>query len=314
MAKHTVLGFGEVLWDLLPAGRQLGGAPLNFIHRVNSLGDKGWMASRIGRDELGDQTLTRMLDLGMDPALVQRDGDHPTGTVRVQLDAEGQPDYEILPDVAYDYIEPDEALIRAADQADCVCFGTLAQRADVSARTCRQVLNNVQDGLKLLDVNLRRDCYNASILEASLSAADVAKLNDAEAVQLSEMFRLGRTDLDAIAASLIDRFALRCCVITAGAKGALAVSNEPKTVYEPGFAAPPGGDAVGAGDAFTAGFVHKMLRQAPLAECVRYGNAVGALVAGQSGGTGPLDRGQVEQFLAANPSRHVEPALSRLAR
>jgi fructokinase len=314
MAKHTVLGFGEVLWDLLPAGRQLGGAPLNFIHRVNSLGDKGWMASRIGRDELGDEILTRMLDLGMDPALVQRDDRHPTGTVRVQFDADQQPDYEILPDVAYDFIEPEEALIRAADQADCVCFGTLAQRSEVSRRTCRQVLNNVQDGLKLLDVNLRRDCYDPSVLESSLSAADVAKLNDAEAVQLSEMFQLGRTDLDAIAASLIDRFALRCCVITAGARGALAVSNEPRAVYEPGFAAPPGGDAVGAGDAFTAGFVHKILRQAPLAECVRYGNAVGALVAGQPGGTGPLDRKQIEQFLTSSPQRNVDPTLSGLAR
>ncbi len=312
MAKFTVLGYGEVLWDLLPSGKQLGGAPLNVIHRVNCLGDKGLMASRIGRDELGDEILNRMLELNIDPALLQRDDTHPTGTVAVKLDESGQPDYHITPDVAYDNIEPEAALIRTAAAAECVCFGTLAQRSEVSRRTCRQVLNNVEHGLKLLDVNLRKDCYSRSVLEASLSAADAVKLNDAEAIELAAMFQLGRTDLDAIAASLIDRFGLKVCIVTVGARGALAVSTAPQTVYEPGYLAPGPGDAVGAGDGFTAGFIHKHLRNAPLAECIRFGNAVGALVAAQSGATGPMDARQVENFIASAPQRNVDPKLSSL--
>ena len=313
MAKKTVLGFGEVLWDLLPAGRQLGGAPLNFIYRVCCLGDRGLIASRLGRDELGDDAYTQILELGMDPSLVQRDPTHPTGTVPVTFDAAGQPDYEIVPDVAYDYIEPEQALIAAADRADCLCFGTLAQRSEASRRTCRDVLRNANHAVKLLDINLRRRCYERSIVEASLESADIVKVNEAEAAELSTMLDLQRSDVDAIAASLIDRYGLRCCIVTAGEAGSLAISSQPQTAYAPGFVAPAGGDPVGAGDGFTAGFIHKLLRDEPLEACLRFGNAVGALVAGQVGGTAPLTSAAVDAFLASDPQRNSNPKLAALA-
>ena len=136
----TLAAFGEMLWDLLPSGRVLGGAPFNFAHRAASIGDRGIMISRLGDDELGREALAAMRSLGMDTTCIQLDATHSTGTVPVRLDARGSPVFTILPDVAYDHIEPSEEAEAAVDRADCLCFGTLVQRSPVSTRTLHGLL------------------------------------------------------------------------------------------------------------------------------------------------------------------------------
>mgnify|MGYP000032264469 CR=1 FL=1 len=127
--RKTILSFGEILWDLLPGGAKLGGAPFNFACRAGHLGDRAVMVSRLGRDQPGKEAFDQIRSLGMETIGVQWDDDHPTGTVEVSFDADGNPDYVIIPDVAYDYTEATDELIALAASADCVCFGTLAQRA-----------------------------------------------------------------------------------------------------------------------------------------------------------------------------------------
>ncbi|MHC4201078.1 MAG: PfkB family carbohydrate kinase, partial [Planctomycetota bacterium] len=190
-AKKTILAFGETLWDVFPTGAKLGGAPLNFAYRMNSLGDRGIVVSRLGRDDLGTQAYDAMSSLGLDTAHVQWDEEHPTGTVPVVVDEKGNPDFTIIPDVAYDYMEVTDALLALAREADCICFGTLAQRTEPTRRTLEQALGVSEDSLKLLDVNLRKDCYSTGTVTGSLERSDVLKLNEDEAAYLSDLFDLG---------------------------------------------------------------------------------------------------------------------------
>src|SRR5205814_7800287 len=134
-SMKTVLSFGETLWDLLPAGPLLGGAPCNLAYRINSLGERGILVTRLGRDDLGRKASESLATLGMDARYVQWDDAHPTGTVPVTVDARGVPDFTILKDVAYDYIEPTDDLLKLASGADCLCFGSLSQRSERSRRT-----------------------------------------------------------------------------------------------------------------------------------------------------------------------------------
>lgn len=303
----TILAFGEVLWDLLPTGEQLGGAPFNFAYRVSNLGDRGVMASRLGCDERGDRAAERIVGLGLDLTHIQRGGERPTGTVPVTFDENRQPTFIITPDVAFDYIEPTEALLAAAGEADCVCFGTLIQRAAKSREALHRVLDAAGDAVKLLDINLRKDCYTRETVADSLARADVLKLNDAEACELDETLGLrAGGDLRRTAAALGERFALRAVVVTLGPRGALAVAADGQAAYSPGYVVELV-DPVGAGDAFTAGFVHKYLRGATLDECCDYGNALGGLVAMQEGATAPLTTDDVEAFLAGEHERNAAP-------
>jgi len=307
MMPKTILAFGEVLWDLLPRGEQIGGAPFNFIFRVSNLGDRGVMVSRLGQDERGDRAAERIAELALDLRHIQRDGERPTGTVPVTFDENRQPTFIITADVAFDHIEPMEALLAAAGEADCVCFGTLIQRCGRSRETLHRVLDAAGEAVKLLDINLRKDCYTRETVAESLARADVLKLNDAEAADLDKMLPLGASgDLHAAAAALCERFDLRAVVVTLGERGALAVAADGQAAYSPGYVVELV-DPVGSGDAFTAGFVHKYLRGATLDECCGYGNALGALVATQEGATAPLTAQEIETFLAGDPERNAAP-------
>jgi fructokinase len=298
----TILAFGEVLWDLLPTGPQLGGAPFNFVYRADGLGDAGVMVSRLGRDDLGRHAMERIIALGIDPARIQWDDDHPTGTVKVSFDEQKRPDFVIIPGVAYEHIETTDALLAAAAAADCICFGTLIQRAPTSAATLGRVLAAAAGAVKLLDINLRKDCYTRETIVRSLGAADVLKLSDEEAAALADMLSLEAGGVDAVAVQLVRRYALACCVVTLGERGALAASGDGQVAYVPGYEVEPA-DSLGSGDAFAAGFIHKYLRREPPAECCRFGNALGAIVATQEGATAPVDAGELARFPPAGTRR-----------
>ena len=155
--KRTSVGLGELLWDLLPSGKQLGGAPANFAYITNLLGDHGIPASRIGCDALGDEALQKLTQLGLSTSFVQRDSVHPTGTVNVKIDAAGQPCFEILHPVAWDYLEWTKEWRQLASEADAVCFGSLAQRSARSQSAIKSFLNATRrEAIRIFDVNLRR--------------------------------------------------------------------------------------------------------------------------------------------------------------
>ena len=285
----TVVAFGETLWDLLPTGPVLGGAPANFAYRVNSLGDRGIIVTRLGRDDLGKKAFDQLASLGMDTSHVQWDGERPTGTVLVTVDSQGVPDFTIVKDVAYDFMSPVEAT------ADAFCFGTLIQRSGVSRRALWKTIEASPSALRFFDINLRKECYTKETIESSLDQADVLKLNDSEAQTVRRLFGLpGGTAIATIARELRRRWSLDACVVTLGEKGSFAVTANDE--------AEVGGwnvdvvDTIGSGDAFSAAFLHCWMKGRPLADCLYFGNALGAMVARTKGATAPVSVDEIHRF------------------
>lgn len=293
--SSTVVAFGETLWDLLPTGALLGGAPFNFAYRLNTLGVPTSIATRLGQDALGKAAGEQITALGMPAACVQWDPIHPTGTVEVTFHPDGSHDFTILPEVAYDYIEVTALLREHVAAAGCLCFGTVAQRAPTSRRTLHQLLDAMGDRLKLLDINLRKDCYTPEIIATSIKRCDILKLNEDETDEIARMFAIAARALPDFCADVSTRWSLSCCLITLGERGALAGGADRPPIYVPGYQVDTV-DTVGSGDAFTAGFLHRWLRGMPLADCCRFGNILGAMVAGQRGATAPMDTSALAQF------------------
>ncbi|MBI1387847.1 MAG: hypothetical protein GC154_05320 [bacterium] len=300
MTQKNIMAFGEILWDRLPSGKQLGGAPFNFVYRTKTLGHRGLMVSRLGEDELGDEARRKANELGMDDRLIERDPQRPTGTVDVKLDNNGQPDYTINPDVAYDFIECGEETLQEASRMECICYGTLGQRSAASRSALNRLLNAAPNALKLYDINLRKNCYTREIIQASMQRAGLVKLNEDEAGELNEMFTLHSPGLIETANALVERWGLKACVVTLGDRGAFAVCASGDRAYQPGYKVEMN-DPCGSGDAFTAAFLDAWLNGQPLAECCRKGNALGALVATQSGATEPIEPERLNEFLNDPP-------------
>jgi fructokinase len=310
--QKTVLSFGETLWDLFPSGPVLGGAPLNLASRVNSLGDRGIIVTRLGRDDHGRKALAQIVGSGMDRSHIQKDDHHPTGTVNVTLDNKGNPEFFIVPEVAYDFIEVTYESMELAGEADCFCFGTLAQRTPTSRLTLRRLLDVAAKSVKFLDVNLRKDCFSRETVVESLKRADILKMNLEEAHYLAELLEISLSSLPDFCAAMMEEWSLRGCVVTLGEHGALAASADGEKIYVPGYEIRVA-DTCGAGDAFSAGFIHEYLRGEPLAGCCGLGNALGAMVAMQTGATTPLSLDEVRHFLNANRRRLAEPGLNEFA-
>lgn len=304
----TILCFGEILWDILPGGTVLGGAPFNVALRLHSLGNRSLMVSRLGRDELGRRAGDQLRDWGLTTDHIQWDDRRATGTVQVSLDAQGSSQFNIVPDVAYDFIELSAGLLDGAARAGCLCFGTLAQRTGDSRQTLRELLDASPESLKVLDLNLRKDCYSNEIIEESLKRADVLKLNLDEAHFLAELLEISSDSLSSFCATVIDECELTCCVVSLGQHGVFASTADGRRAYAPGYQIRVA-DTCGSGDALTAGFIHKFLRHRPLDECCEFGNQLGAIVATQTGATVPITDADVHAFRAASHPRIIEPAL-----
>ena len=304
----TIASYGEALWDLLPTGPVLGGAPLNFAYRVNSLGNRGVIISRLGKDELGEKALGQIASLGMEATFLQWDEEYPTGTVDVHLDEAKNPDYTIIEDVAYDHIEIRDELLDLIRTSDCLSFGTLVQRSDTSQRTLRTLLDAFSGTFTLLDINLRRNCYSRETIAFSLDRADILKLNEQELKTLAEIYEPEGESLREIAITLVKKANMKYCVVTLGPEGAFALSKDGDAVYSPGFKV---GliDPCGAGDGFSAGFIHSLLNKKPLSEACRFGNALGALVAQQEGATQPITYEEISDFMSSGKPSPIDERL-----
>lgn len=285
MTRFTAVGLGEILWDLLPGGRKLGGAPANFAYQVNQLGGVGVPVSCIGDDPLGHEALSILHDNGIVTDHISIDPDHPTGTVDAAIDANGVATYTFPDGVAWDFMAMSEADLALAATADIICFGTLAQRSPVSRQGIRQFLAAAPDALKIYDINLRQHFHTPEHIRESLELADVLKINDEELALVSGMFDLPGTESEALQ-SLMQRHDLKLAVLTRGGEGSLVLSPEghsdlpgvPTTVR----------DTIGAGDSFTAAMALAYLHGRSLGEINRYAAEVAAYVCGQAGAMPPM--------------------------
>lgn len=295
--KKRVVGLGEVLWDILPERTCLGGAPANFAYITTLMGDRGVVASRVGKDSRGVEALRRMDELGLDVDQVQTDPEHPTGTVKVQIDRKGQAKFEIAHPVAWDFLQWTPDWQQLAQKVDAVCFGSLAQRSEVSRAAIRRFLGAMPTrSLKVFDVNLRQSYYSAEILSDSMRLTDIVKLNDEELPKIMGLFNFAHKTELASAQQLLATFDLKLVCITRGSRGSLLVSSNSASEH-PGFRVHVA-DTVGAGDALTAGLVHEYLRGASLEAMNEMANRVGAWVASEVGAMPAPKRGSLEYSLA----------------
>jgi fructokinase len=294
--KKRIVGLGEVLWDILPERTCLGGAPANFAYITTLLGEKGIVASRVGQDALGEKALRRMQELGLDTTEVQNDSEHPTGTVHVEVDDKGFPRYEIARPVAWDFLTWTPAWQKLAQNADAVCFGSLAQRSEASRETIQQFVQASKQAVKIFDVNLRQSFYSQPVLDYSMRLADIVKFNDEELPKIMALSQLPHQDERSSAQKLIDRFDLKLVCVTRGGCGSLLVTDSAASEHR-GFHVHVA-DTVGSGDAYTAGLVHEYLEGASL-ECMNeVANRVGAWVASQVGAMPIPKQGNLENALA----------------
>jgi fructokinase len=294
--EKQVLALGELLWDVLPNEKLLGGAPANFCYRLRQLGVPARLVSRVGADALGDELLSELNDRSFDLSLVQTDPGIPTGTVDVVLTADGNPSFTINTGVAYDYLEATPELLDAAANSRLICFGTLVQRSPKTRETIYKVLEAGAAATKFLDINLRRDCFSAETVNESLKRTDILKLNQSEVKVVGELLGLSANTPSEMAKIVMDKFSIRTVLVTLGEQGVQAFDQTGAEYKVPGMSVQVV-DTIGSGDSFSAGFVYKYLQGASLAECCKFGNQMGAMNATRKGGMPNISMSEVEQFV-----------------
>ena len=291
MSSAPIVGLGEVLWDLLPSGKVLGGAPCNFAFHCKQLGHPAEVVSRVGEDALGREIRQQLQALGLSDAFVQSDAIEKTGTVSVEFDASGHHTFTIHPG-AWDQLAWTTALEELAQRACAVCFGSLIQRSATARQTVQRFLQAAQQARVIFDINLRQHYYNREIIEASLQACNWFKLNDEELLLLQPMLTLKGTTQSDCLAELRDRYALELVALTRGEKGCL-VQTATEEVEVPGVKVQVV-DTIGAGDAFTAGLLVYSLEGKSVQQAATFATRYAGRVAAAAGGTPVIARQAVE--------------------
>ncbi len=282
MNKRYVVGLGEVLWDVLPEGKKLGGAPANFAYHAGQfLGmDETIAVSALGNDKLADETIEALKEHGLNDLLPRVP--YPTGTVQVQLDEQGIPTYDIKENVAWDNIPFDDDIAAIARNCRAVCFGSLAQRNVVSRETIQKFLDATPDDcVKIFDINLRQQFYTMEIIRESLQRCNILKINDEELVLIGRMFGYPGLDIENKCWLILGKYNLDMLVLTCGTNGSYVFTPGQKSFQETPKVTVA--DTVGAGDSFTGSFCAAILNGKPMAEAHKLAVEVSAYVCTQNG-------------------------------
>ena len=280
--NNIIVGMGEALWDVLPEGKKIGGAPANFAYHVSQFGFDSRVVSAVGNDALGDEILEVFKEKQLKHQL--QVVNYPTGTVQVTLDSAGIPLYEIKEGVAWDNIPFTDDLKRLALSTRAVCFGSLAQRSPVSRATIQRFLDTMPDGedqIKIFDINLRQGFYTKEILCESMRRCNILKINDEELVTISRIFGYPGIDLQDKCWILLAKYNLKMLILTCGTNGSYVFT--PGVVSYQDTPKVPVADTVGAGDSFTAAFTSAILSGKPVPEAHKLAVEVSAYVCTQSG-------------------------------
>lgn len=280
--NEIVVGMGEALWDILPEGKKIGGAPANFAYHVSQFGFPSCVVSAIGDDALGKEIIENFTSKGLDQLIAEVP--YPTGTVQVEIDQTGIPLYDIKENVAWDNIPYTEHLDALAKRTKAVCFGSLAQRNVVSRETINHFLDTMpkdDDSLIVFDVNLRQGFYNKEILCKSMQNCNILKINDEELIIVSRMFGYPGIDLQDKCWILLGKYNLKMLILTCGINGSYVftpgnVSFQPTPKVEVA-------DTVGAGDSFTAAFIASILKGKSVTEAHTIAVKTSAFVCTQKG-------------------------------
>lgn len=278
--KRLVVGLGEVLWDMLPEGRKIGGAPVNFAYHAGQFGIDTMAVSAIGNDKLGEDTIAEMNGKHLNHIFPSVP--YPTGSVQVSLDEKGVPAYDIKENVAWDNIPFTNEIESVARSCRAVCFGSLAQRNAVSRNTIRKFIESTPSGcIRIFDINLRQNFYTSNVIRDSLEHCNILKINDEEIMLVSRMFNYDSSNIENVCRTIMEDFSLEMVILTCGTKGSYiftkgGVSFMPTPKVNVA-------DTVGAGDSFTGSFCAAILRGLPVAEAHKKAVKVSAYVCTQNG-------------------------------
>ena len=282
MKQSIVTGMGEALWDMLPEGKKIGGAPANFAYHISQFGIDSRVVSAVGKDMAGSELLENLRDKSL-KGLIEKT-DFPTGSVEVEVDEKGIPCYNIREDVAWDHIPFTPQTAELAHQTQAVCFGSLAQRHPASRSTIHRFLDTMPDGdeqYKIFDINLRQGFYTQEIISTSLQKCNVLKINDEELDIVTRLFALSGTGQEERCRTLLKRYMLKALILTCGARGSFVFTPE-ETSYQ-NTPKVEVADTVGAGDSFTAAFTAAILSGEAVREAHRLAVDVSAYVCTQKG-------------------------------
>lgn len=278
--KQLIVGLGEILWDCLPEGKKLGGAPANFAFHARLFGADSVAISAIGNDELGDEILRELDEKGLKYLLPRVEQE--TGTVQVTLDGEGIPSYEIKTGVAWDNIPFLPEIEQLAEKCDCVCFGSLAQRSEVSRNTIQEFLKHTPEScLKIFDINLRQQFYTKELIHDNLHACNVLKINDEELDIVAEIFGFSNLSVEDKCKRLLEQYSLEMVILTCGVNGSYVFAPNQKSFLETPKVEVA--DTVGAGDSFTGAFAASILAGKTICEAHQLAVKVSAFICTQKG-------------------------------
>ena len=286
-----VFAIGEVLWDMLPTGKKVGGAPGNFAYHCRKLGAEADMISRVGNDELGHELLAFYQSVGLSTEYLVVDEKYPTGAVDVELASDGQPQYVFRDDVAWDHLQADAETLSLLQSADAICYGTLACRTEESFEAVKKMIHAApQHSLRVYDVNLRPPHYAKATIIELLALANMLKLNDEELPIVGQMLGYDATDtsdagLISLARQLLDRYQYKLLILTMGERGSILMTPGETSQYRSRPVQVV--DTVGAGDAFTAATILGFLDNKPLEEINKTASDLAARVCTHPGAMTP---------------------------
>ena len=284
--QNLIVGLGEILWDMFPSGKVIGGAPANFAYHVRELGESSVVVSSVGNDELGREIISGLENNDMSTDFLYIDKNHPTGVVFAEINKEGKPSYLIQESVAWDYIPTSKLLRELAFKSAAVCFGTAAQRSRLSRMTIQTFVGLMgQDSVRVLDINLRQNYYSQDVIETSLNLANVLKLNVDELSVVKKLFRLNGDEKN-ILNELSRKYSLNLIALTRGRKGSI-LFTEGKTYNHEGYRINLE-DTVGAGDAFVAALVIGLLKGYEFEDLHNKANRVASYICSKHGATPSL--------------------------
>jgi fructokinase len=299
-----IVAFGEIVWDLLPNGKVLGGTPSNLVFRCNSFGEEGFLLSRVGDDKLGHAALKKLTELGISDKNVQIDPVFPTGTVNIIFDEKGDPIYNVTLDVAFDHIEFSAEALKLARQADCLFFGLLPLRFGISKNTIRELIKESPDSLKFFDLKLFEHFFDVKTVEFLLMNSNIVRIKEKEVAFLTEKLGMEPGTLEQFGAQLSEKFKIDLVLVTRGYNGIFAFHNKEGAYWVSGYNLTVK-DNIGSGMALAAGFLNYYLNDKTLGEALDFGNAAGALNTVKRGATTYFDKKEVISFMKQNSKRKL---------
>jgi len=294
--SHKIVAFGEVVWDILPEGKILGGTPLNMVFRCNSFLEKGYLLSRLGYDNSGDQALDRLEELGISHKNVQIDDEFPTGTVNVSFNNKDEAKYEVALDVAFDHIEFSAEALKLARNADCLFYGLLPLRFGISRNTIRELLKESPDSLHFFDLKLFEHFFDNKVVENLLFSSNIVRIKEKEISLLIKKLGMQEGDLENFSSQLASKYKIDLILVTRGSKGVFAYHNLQGSFFDAGYKVEVE-DNIGSGVAFCAAFLNYYLNNKTIQQALEFGNAAGALNTTKRGATSFFNSDDVLKFI-----------------